>query len=100
MEGNSVLPEIWFELGSYIHQDFLVQFPDFKSGIVDFCSSQTSQDLETLKDFISELLAPNASNSRIAQVWSDGGAQVLVDEPSARDFVEAVQDALETCTGN
>lgn len=90
-------PDIWFELGSYIHQDFLLQFTDFKSGILDFCSDLSADQIDELYAFVQGVINANYSGDQLAEVWEGSGAQILFHPQSSEAAFEVMQAALRQC---
>jgi len=90
-------PEIWFELGNYSHQNFLIQFPDFKSGIIDFCRDLPADQVNELYLFIDRVLEANYDGDKLAEIWEDSGAQILFEAQSAEAAFEVTKAALKKC---
>lgn len=100
MTRKTTYPEIWFELGSYIHQDFLIHFPDFKSGIFDFCRDLPRHKVEELSIFVGGVLAENYSGEQLADIWNDNGSNLLFEPDSAGAGWGMVEDAITMCLSN
>lgn len=85
-------PEVWKKLGNYLHQDFMLDYPDFWSGIEDFASGLGSAEQEQLIQFLESLVRNEQPGGALKKVWLKSGAQVLVAAASTKEFyVELLQ---------
>lgn len=92
-----MIPEIWLELGQYIHQDFLEQFPDFRSGVADFACSLGETRYTELRSFVGDLLQSNTPSAELSAVWEASGASFYVDEREMPVLFSEIAAGLEQC---
>lgn len=72
------IPEIWLFFGSQIHQDFLIDHPDFLTGIIELLGDfSSSQKVELLK-FLNHIHSSNLSNLELSEVWRNSGSEIFV----------------------
>lgn len=71
-------PEVWFLFGSFIHQDFLTDYPDIVSGIEYIYYLLSNSDKEKLFLFLEELQNGEYSWEYKLKLWEESGAQFTV----------------------
>ena len=72
------LPEIWLFFGAQIHQDFLIDYPDFLSGISDLLDDLTASQRVELYEFLRDIKSNGYSNQQLAKVWGGSGAEIYI----------------------
>lgn len=92
-----MIPEVWHEFGQYIHQDFLEQFPDFRSGVSDFACSLSESKYNDFSSFVVGVIQSDASASELSVVWEASGASFYVDEHEMPILFNEIATALNEC---
>lgn len=80
------VPEVWKKLGKYLHQDYMLDYPDFWSGIDDFSSGLDSPDQERLIQYLESLVNNEHPGGTLKKVWRESGSQIAVAAASTREF--------------
>lgn len=86
-------PEIWMRMGAYVHQDFLQQFPDMISGLIDFLSEEPSEqrvELQKYCDFLSR------HPEMIVAAWNGTETNLLLNSDGAKQLLEDIRTHLRT----
>ena len=78
-----VIPKVWILFGTFLHQDFLLMYPDFFSGIADFAKGLSPSELQEFKLFISEVVRRDLDSNELQGLWSKSESQLVIDNPSA-----------------
>lgn len=87
-------PEVWKKLGRYLHQDFMLDYPDFWSGIDSFISELDATEQARLIQFLEALVENEQPGGVFKKVWAKSGAQIYVAAATPRDFyVELLEHA-------
>lgn len=73
------IPEVWLSFGIFLHQDFIVMYPDFFSGVVEFAQGLSSAERYEFKTFISEVVSADLSKQELYDLWEKSGSQLRVD---------------------
>lgn len=80
-------------MGAYVHQDFLQQFPDLLSGLIDFLSEEPREQRVELQHYCDFLLQRPES---IAAAWNGTGTNLLLSSAGAKQLVEDIRAYLTT----
>lgn len=72
------VPEVWILFGSFIHQDFLLDYPDIVSGIEYIYSVLSESDKEKLFTFLQEIQTGGYDWDYKLNIWNQSGAQFTV----------------------
>ncbi|HEX8902169.1 hypothetical protein [Vitreimonas sp.] len=86
-------PEIWGRMGAYVHQDFLLQFPDLMSGLIDFLSEEPREQRAELHRYCDFLLRRPET---IAAAWNSTDTNLLLNSVGAKQLVEDIRAYLTT----
>lgn len=89
-------PDVWFALGDQIHQDYLLLYPDFFSGIVEFYLSLSDVEKSTLVDYIDYLLAADFSNRELTNLWSSSGSSYILEDNDMKQFLLEIRMRLSS----
>lgn len=92
-----MIPQIWLEFGQYIHQDFLSQFPDFRSGVTDFACTLSDERKIEFKEFVTELLNSQPTTSTLSNVWDESGASFYVQDSEIRLLFDEIAAGIRQC---
>ena len=65
------IPPVWKKLGEHLHQDFLLDHPDFNSGIAEFASDLSDEELQELRDFLKHLTENEFAGGVLKRVWAE-----------------------------
>lgn len=87
--------ESWAVFGKHIHQDFLIDHPDFFSGL-PFVWKNVPHSLR--QEFIISLrqvLSSGARGPALAKLWRDSGAQIFVPDHQIKNFLQQVLVKIE-----
>lgn len=87
--------EIWVFMGSHIHQDFLLDYPDFFSGISAIVRDLSAAQKEDLYSFLKELTSSKYTAKEQLEIWSKSGAEFFVTESQISDFLSEVFKTVE-----
>lgn len=85
------IPEVWIGLGQRLHQDYLVTYPDFWTGIDEFVSELPDHERCELVSFLRHVMEGEPDNGSLRKVWKASGAQVVLAGRGAalkRFFIE------------
>ena len=72
------MPEVWFLFGANIHQDFLLDYPDFVSGILAIVQDLNSEQLKELFLFVHELIESDHTLRHKCEIWDKSGTMISV----------------------
>lgn len=86
-------PEIWMRMGAYVHQDFLQQFPDIISGLIDFLSEEPSEQRNELKKYCDFL---SRRPEMIVAAWNGTETNLLLNSAGAKQLLEDIRTYLRT----
>lgn len=71
------IPKSWTFLGEQIHQDFLIDYPDFWSGVVEIFAGLDAKERQELIRFIHRGIAKEKEKpGMLKKLWFRSGAQV------------------------
>lgn len=90
------LPDIWLLFGAYIHQDFLLDHPDFVSGIREIVGSFSEDQRSQLLTYLAGLVDSSRSGQELAEIWRASGASFLVADDDAREFLRSLILTIES----
>lgn len=88
--------EAWLIFGAHIHQDFLLDYPNFIEGVDYILSNMTALETQQLKDFLGTVLNSNVSESEMLDLWQKSGTEILVDKRQIHDFLEMIYQRIPT----
>ncbi len=88
-------PEIWIRLCTHIHQDFLVIYGDYESGISEFSAVEDFRDRIALTRHIRALVDSDLTEDQLLEMWDQSGAQIGPANGSMRAFLTMLLDLLE-----
>ena len=74
------IPDVWLSFGIFLHQDFLLMYPDFFSGILEFANSLPQSQREEFVLLISDLANSDMSKQEIYEFWNKSGTQLIIDD--------------------
>jgi hypothetical protein len=80
-------------MGAYVHQDFLQQFPDLMSGLIDFLSEEPREQRVELLLYCDFLLR---YPELIAAAWNGTDTNLLLNSAGAKQLVEDIRTYLTT----
>ena len=87
-------PDVWYQLGKFVHQDFLLVFPDIRSGVTEFLATISPQQRGALEAHLSLLTSGKFSNADLARAWSDSGAEISVGQNQMRQWLEELRRSI------
>ena len=94
------ISEIWLFLGMQIHQDFLIDYPDFFSGVIEVMNDLSYEDRVKLSNYLSDIQSQNLSNIELGKLWESSGSQIFMNGDSIELFYEklanTVNDSLKS----
>ena len=88
--------EVWLLLGAEIHQDFLTENPDLLQGFREIFDRFTSGQRQELRQFLVDVASRALSERELSELWSETGANLLVDESDMPQFFEMILWALDS----
>ena len=62
---NSELHELRYFFSAYFHEDWIVEFPDDRSAIFEYCTSASGQKIDQCKNDIDNLLEKYSSDQQL-----------------------------------
>jgi len=87
-------PEVWYSMGEYIHQDFLLQFPDFISGLRDFFGDASEEEVNDMRIFLNELKKLHYSDEQLERLWLNSGSNLVWDGAGVRAILGELEVIL------
>ncbi len=86
------LPDVWFKLGTQIHQDFLYDYPDLLVGTGDIIRGFpfSENDRKELRDILEKTLSDKYVNSERNKFWKDTGAEYGVRTKDIEEFLRGL----------
>ena len=88
-------PEIWLFFGAQIHQDFLIDYPDFLSGIFDLLNDLTENQRVELYEFLKDVKSSGYSNQQLLKIWEGSGAEIFVVSEKINLLFDEIYKATE-----
>ena len=85
-----IVEELWFKFGMMIHQDFLLDHPDFFSGIYDILQNFNFKEKELLHKYLIESIDLCKTNKCKLDIWINSGAEIIITEGQISDFFEKI----------
>jgi hypothetical protein len=89
------IPEIWFLLGNHLHQDFMVDYPDFISGLMFIIQDFSPNQNIALHNFLLSLKEMSLSNQQLAEIWAKSGSQILIGDQNTQAIYDELLKAVE-----
>jgi len=74
----STEPAAWKKLGESIHQDFMLDYPDFWSGIDQFAKDITKEEREELIMFLTPLVENEQPGGSLKRIWENTGSEIII----------------------
>jgi len=71
------IPAVWIFFGEYIHQDFLLDYPDFLSGIKFILHDMTTNQRLELLQFLSHINGNEYQKDELIKIWNSSTAQLV-----------------------
>ena len=81
-------PKVWKKLGGYIHQDYMLDHPDFWSGIEEFRNSLSKAEKIELIQFLRSLVENEQPGGNLKKVWKNSGAQIFMSRVKPSEFFQ------------
>ena len=82
----STEPEVWKKLGETIHQDFMLDYPDFWSGIEQFANDITKEEREDLIKYLRPLVENEQPGGLLKRIWGNTGAEIIITRIKPKEF--------------
>ncbi|MDF1846706.1 MAG: hypothetical protein P1U69_05870 [Parvibaculaceae bacterium] len=89
------ITDIWIRFGEHIHQDFLIDFPDFFSGIPDILRNCSAEQKQELQLFLKELMSANISSDERLEAWLASEANIFVTTDQIDAFIQEIAKTVE-----
>ena len=80
--------EIFTLFVSYIHQDFLIDYPDFYPGISEILGYMSQEERSSLIGFINNLEEAELTDKELADLWNNQNSGVIITQQDATAFFE------------
>src|SRR6056297_2112207 len=74
-------PTSWRKLGKHLHQDFLIEYPDFYSGISKLIMELSPSQSAEIERFLSKTLSSEAPGGCARRAWSELDAEFMPSDP-------------------
>ena len=87
--------DVWLIFGSHIHQDFLMEFPDFYSGIAVIFNDLSSRQQDDVYAFLKSVLESEYTPVEKLEIWNQSGAELFVTPHQIDDFLSKILDTFE-----
>ena len=81
-------PVVWRKLGGYLHQDYMLDFPDFWSGIDAFSSDLSKAERIELIRFLRPLVENEQPGGHLKKLWKNSGAQINITRVKPKELFE------------
>ncbi len=88
--------EVWLLLGAQVYQDFLTDNPDLLQGFRLIFDQFTSAQRHDLHEFLVRVMSSEPTPRELAQLWSESGANLLVDVDDMPKFFDVLLRELES----
>jgi len=82
----SAEPAVWKKLGESIHQDFMLDYPDFWSGIEEFAKDISKEEREDLIQYLRPLVEIDQPGGHLKRIWKNTGAQIIITRIKPKEF--------------
>lgn len=79
-------PEVWKKLGGYLHQDYMLMYPDFWSGISEFSASLNCNERDELITYLTLLTTVELPGGELKKRWRNSGAQIVLRRGKPKEF--------------
>lgn len=81
-------PKVWKKLGGYLHQDYMLEYPDYWSGIDEFRSNLSDAERVELIQFLRPLVENEQPGGALKRVWKNSGAQIFIARVKPKEFYQ------------
>lgn len=85
----------WSAFGKQIHQDFLLDHPDFFSGLPMVWQSVPQPLRKEVIVFLRAALESGARGAALSKLWQESGAEIFVPENQIAEFLRQILAAIE-----
>jgi hypothetical protein len=74
-------PEVWLQLGQFMHQDFYICHPNFNEGLKEFWLPLSAIDKTDLMVFLDKINSDSLPGGMQKKYWRLSGAQIGTNKP-------------------
>lgn len=85
--------ETWTLFGALIHQDFLLDYPDFYSGVMEVIKNFSPQQKEEIYFILQNLVTCDYSPAELSEIWRKSGAEIFVMDDEIKKFLSEILSA-------
>jgi len=89
------ITDLWIQFGQHIHQDFLIEFPDFFSGIAFVLTNFSVEQKQELLLFLKELLSADLTPDQKLDIWLASEASFFVSTEQIDVFLRQLAEIVD-----
>lgn len=90
-----IQPQAWKVFGSHIHQDFLLEYPQFFEGLSMVYRCLKEPEQRALLAYLTQLTNESIDPSVKAKAWAESGSEILIAVSQVDEFLLQVLAALQ-----
>jgi len=90
------IPEVWYTFAELFHQDFLVEHPDFVTGLRLVLEGLSADSRLDLLQFLQTILGSGMSSAELVAIWEGTETSIIVPGDDIEKFFQLIASELES----